>query len=73
MKNSIIHLLLSVLVLLFAQGCEKQLLDKQPLSLISDAVVWDDPALTGAYLASLYSATPLAGIFMTNLGGIMMT
>jgi hypothetical protein len=69
MKNSIIHLLFSVLVLLFAQGCEKQLLDKQPLSLISDAVVWDDPALTNAYLASLYSATPLAGIFMTNLGG----
>ena len=51
MKNSIITLIFSLLVLLFTQSCQKQLLDKEPLNIISDAVVWDDPALTGAYLS----------------------
>jgi starch-binding outer membrane protein, SusD/RagB family len=67
MKKYNIHLLLFLLVFLFAQGCQKELLDKKPLALISDAVVWDDPALTGAYLTNLYGRiTTLAGLYATN-------
>ncbi|MGC4234957.1 MAG: RagB/SusD family nutrient uptake outer membrane protein [Niabella sp.] len=35
-------------------GCTK-FLDKEPLDIISDAVVWEDPALVDAYLADLYA------------------
>jgi len=66
MKNSSIHLILILLVLIFSQGCQKQLLDKAPLDLISDAVVWDDPGLTGAYLTNIYGRAPLAGLYATN-------
>jgi hypothetical protein len=66
MKKTSIHSLFFALVLLFAQGCEKQLLDKEPLDMISDAIVWDDPALCNAYLAQLYANTPLQGMFATN-------
>ena len=70
MKNSIKTLIFFLLVMLFAQSCQKKLLDKEPLDIISDAVVWDDPALTGAYLANLYGRiTPLAGLYGTNIFG----
>lgn len=70
MKNSILSLIAFLGVLLFTQGCQKQLLDKAPLNIISDAVVWDDPALTGAYLSNLYGRiTPLAGLYGTNIFG----
>ena len=42
-------LLLSILIL----GCDK-VLDKEPLDLITDQVVWKDPALIDAFLADLY-------------------
>lgn len=67
MKNSIKHILFFLLVLLLAQSCQKKLLDKEPLDIISDAVVWNDPALTGAYLTNLYGrTTPLAGLYASN-------
>jgi len=70
MKNSIITLIFFPLVMLFAQSCQEKLLDKEPLDIISDAVVWDDPALTGAYLTNLYGRIrPLAGLYATNMLG----
>ncbi len=38
---------------LFFFGCES-FLDKEPLDIISDAVVWDDEKLINSYLADLY-------------------
>ncbi len=54
MKLSIQKILL--LLLLANTGCQKYL-DKEPLDIISDAVVWEDPALVDAYLADLYFRT----------------
>ncbi|HUN04456.1 MAG TPA: hypothetical protein PLS00_16520 [Niabella sp.] len=42
------------MLLLCNFGCTK-FLDKKPLDVISDAVVWEDPALVDAYLADLYA------------------
>jgi hypothetical protein len=36
-------------------GCQKDILDKEPLDLISDATVWGDAELTKAYITKLYS------------------
>lgn len=44
---------LLITMLLFLQGCSN-VLDKKPLDIISDAVVWSDPKLIDAYLADLY-------------------
>lgn len=43
-------------IFLMFQGCGS-FLDKEPLDMISDAVVWEDPALVDAYLADLYFRT----------------
>src|SRR5690606_26585605 len=40
-------------LLLGSQGCN-DVLDLEPLDIISDAVVWEDPNLIDAYLADLY-------------------
>src|SRR5688500_3842121 len=37
-------------------GCD-DVLDLEPLNIISDAVVWEDPQLIDAYLADLYYRT----------------
>jgi len=47
---------LIIFILLGLQGCD-QLLDKKPLDIISDAVVWSDQRLIDAYLADLYFRT----------------
>lgn len=47
---------LTVITFLGFQSCES-FLDKEPLDIISDAVVWEDPALVNAYLADLYFRT----------------
>jgi hypothetical protein len=47
---------LIIFILLGLQGCD-QLLDKKPLDIISDAVVWSDQRLIDAYLADLYYRT----------------
>ena len=54
MKN--IKTLLIVLSLCF-WSCEKAFLDKEPLDIISDPIVWQDPNLIDAYLADLYFRT----------------
>jgi len=42
---------------LFLVSCQKDLLDKEPLDLITDATVWNDPTLIDAYLTMQYSLT----------------
>jgi len=47
-----------LIVLLFSfsilMSCNRQVLNKQPLDIISDANVWSDTALTDAYLTHMY-------------------
>jgi hypothetical protein len=38
-------------------SCEPDVLDKEPLDIISSTTVWDDPALIDAYLTETYSQT----------------
>lgn len=52
MKNINIYLILMSLVGLTA--CINDVLDKEPLDMISDNVVWRDPTLVDAYLAKEY-------------------
>jgi len=52
MKN-IIKVLISFLVIATI-SCTDDILNKEPLDLISDAAVWDDPILIDAYLAYCY-------------------
>jgi hypothetical protein len=51
MKKIIVYITTS---LLFFSSCEN-VLDKQPLDIISDAVVWSDPVLIDAYLNECYA------------------
>jgi hypothetical protein len=51
MKRTV-HILFILSLLL--PSCLKDVLDKQPLDTISDAVVWNDQALTDAYLTQSY-------------------
>ena len=44
-------------------SCQKNLLDKKPLDIISDGQVWNDPKLIDAYVVNLYSRAPLNGMF----------
>lgn len=47
-----------IFILLFVSGmlisCNKQVLDKEPLDIISDANVWGDKSLVNAYLTHIY-------------------
>lgn len=45
-----------IFTLLFPLGCD-DVLDLEPLDIISDAVVWEDPNLIDSYLADLYYRT----------------
>lgn len=58
MKN--IKYLIITLYLVFS-GCE-DVLDKQPLDIISDAVVWTDESLVEAYLNDLYYRTDFVNL-----------
>jgi len=51
-----------IFILAFA-GCEK-ILDKEPLQIVSDADVWDDPGLIKSYHASLYDRAPTKRLFI---------
>ena len=51
MKKILLIFLISFTVL---TSCNKQVLDKQPLDIISDANVWGDKALVNAYLTHVY-------------------
>ncbi len=58
--NKIKYILFFILIGLV--GCQDYFLDKEPLDIISDAVVWDDPALIDAYLADLYYRVDFLGL-----------
>lgn len=53
MKN-IFYLSFTILSLIGFSSCE-DVLDKEPLDIISDSVVWDDEALVEAYMVQVYS------------------
>ena len=55
MKKYIINFIL--LVGLIFVSCTENILDRQPLDTITDAVVWDDPVLIDAFLTMQYSLT----------------
>ncbi len=42
---------------LVVTSCAKEVLDKQPLDIISDNVVWSDPSLVDAFLTECYAET----------------
>lgn len=46
---------LTAMVLITMLGCSKSILDKKPLGIISDAVVWSDPVLIDSYLNQCYA------------------
>lgn len=50
-----IALSFSMITIIFLWSCEKDIFDKEPLDIISDEVVWKDPALIDAYLTQCYS------------------
>lgn len=52
--NRIKYLL--IVLFLGSSGCQ-EFLDKEPLDVISDAIVWEDPSLIDAYLADVYYRT----------------
>ncbi len=54
MKN-IKYIIVTALLLLSGAGCE--VLDKQPLDVVSDAIVWNDATLVDTYMANLYFNT----------------
>lgn len=56
MKKKILLSIITVFVIVFS-SCQKDVLDKQPLDIISDALVWNDPDLINAYLTQAYANT----------------
>lgn len=52
MENIKINKLLIAFVLILLTSCD--ILDKKPLDVISDDIVWDDPTLVDAYMTSQY-------------------
>jgi hypothetical protein len=72
------RLVMGLFAALITSSCENDLLDKQPLDIISDKSLWSDPALIEAYIAQQYAQTPTliqdswelsTGNFGKNLGG----
>lgn len=47
-----------IIVSVFLISCNKQVLNKKPLDIISDENVWNDPALINAYLTRIYYDMP---------------
>ncbi len=49
---------IGLFITLFLVSCTDDLLDKQPLDIISDKVLWTDPVLIDAFLSQQYAQTP---------------
>ena len=56
MKKNLYILLTGLFTL---TACAKNLLDKEPLDVVSDAVVWNDQVLIDAYLTNVYLQMPI--------------
>jgi hypothetical protein len=74
MKKILFYLTLAASLM----GCVNDVLDKEPLDIISDDIVWDDQTLVDAYLASNYENTiifqldrPVASDHWAVWGGFM--
>ncbi|MEG2066247.1 MAG: RagB/SusD family nutrient uptake outer membrane protein, partial [Tannerellaceae bacterium] len=53
MKNIKLRWMLTTLFVVMLTSCD--ILDKKPLDMISDDIVWDDPTLVDAYMVSQYA------------------
>jgi hypothetical protein len=58
-KMEKIFLYLCSIVVLFFTGCYDNILDKKPLNNYTDAIVWSNPDLMEAFLATQYMYTPV--------------
>jgi hypothetical protein len=56
MKNKIL-ISIAAIFLILLNSCQKDVLDKQPLDIITDAIVWNDQNLIDAYLTQTYANT----------------
>lgn len=65
--NKILVRILLAITLIGQAGCEQQILEKEPLDIISDAAVWNDETLVNAYLSNLYGRIEIPSLFR-NLG-----
>ncbi|MBB3186198.1 RagB/SusD family nutrient uptake outer membrane protein [Microbacter margulisiae] len=54
MKKIFLYIMLAFL-LIVVNSCVNDLLNKQPLNIISDDVLWNDQALVNAYITDIYS------------------
>jgi starch-binding outer membrane protein, SusD/RagB family len=63
MKSNNLFIYLSLLIALILSSCNEEILEKQPLDIISDAQVWNDPNLIDAYVVNLYSRANMNGMF----------
>lgn len=60
MKSKKIIFLLTIILL---SGCIKDVLNRKPLNMVSDADVWVSEDLITSYLVPLYDAIPMGGVF----------
>jgi hypothetical protein len=68
MYKKIFYLIFAGLLSL-TPSCVNDVLDKEPLDIISDAVVWDDPTLVDAYIVSVYGRMKIFELDAPNIGG----
>jgi starch-binding outer membrane protein, SusD/RagB family len=66
-KLAFIYQLLLALSLSIIFSCQKDVLERIPLSSYSDAVVWNDPALVDAYISRIYRRFPTGWNILANL------
>lgn len=70
LKSNIMKKILVLFTVCFLTFSCEEVVDKEPLDMITDAQVWDDPALIDAHLTFLYSQTqnflPYAGYGAQN-------
>lgn len=57
MMNHFKYLIVCLILFFLSIGCTDQILNKEPLDIISDAAVWNDATLVDSYLANLYFET----------------
>ncbi|MDR1337298.1 MAG: RagB/SusD family nutrient uptake outer membrane protein [Tannerella sp.] len=69
MKNKWLYLIFIAGLLSLTPSCVDDVLDKKPLDIISEEVVWDDPNLVDAYLANTYSSMLIFRFDLANFAG----
>jgi hypothetical protein len=69
MKNKWLYLIFIAGLLSLTPSCVDDVLNKKPLDIISEEVVWDDPNLVDAYLAHKYSSMLIFRFDQANFAG----